>query len=234
MSEVSDFIGVYPNAIPDELCDRLIDTIENHKGAYQGRTGDGVDVEKKNSIDLMLDSHPELNSIKNELINHAFPKFVQYFNQYPLALIGAVSVNVVDDNGAQTTLTPDNYDSVGKAKAADIIRYLYRTGTINIQKYKQEEGGYPHWHSEQFPQAGQTEALHRVVLYMFYLNDVERGGETEFYYQKRKIKPEKGTMVIAPAGFTHSHRGNKPLSGDKYIATSWLLFNPGEKLYGLE
>ena len=66
---------------------------------------------------------------------------------------------------------------------------------------------------------------------MFYLNDVQEGGETEFFYQDLKIKPKKGTMVIAPAGFTHTHRGNKPISNDKYILTSWVLFNPGKVIY---
>jgi hypothetical protein len=33
--------------------------------------------------------------------------------------------------------------------------------------------------------------------------------------------------VIMPAGFTHTHRGNVPLSGDKYIMTSWLLYARG-------
>ena len=55
----------------------------------------------------------------------------------------------------------------------------------------------------------------RVLLFMFYLNDVEEGGETEFYYQNRKIAPKKGSMVVAPGYFTHTHRGNKPVSNDK-------------------
>lgn len=38
-------------------------------------------------------------------------------------------------------------------------------------------------------------------------------------------------MVIAPAGFTHTHRGLVPRSNDKYILTSWVLFNRAEKLY---
>jgi hypothetical protein len=78
--------------------------------------------------------------------------------------------------------------------------------------------------------AGESfEGLHRLVLWMYYLNDVESGGETDFFFQKRSIKPKKGTVVIAPAGFTHTHRGNVPLSGDKYILTSWLLYNRGGK-----
>ena len=150
-----------------------------------------------------------------------------------MALMGAVAVSVSDAQGQPVTLTPANFAALGAPRADGLVKYLYRSGSINVQKYQQNKGGYPHWHSEQFPQNGHNEALHRVVLYMFYLNDVEEGGETEFYYQQRKISPKKGTMVIAPAGFTHTHRGNKPVSGDKYIATSWIMFNRAEQLYAV-
>ena len=38
----------------------------------------------------------------------------------------------------------------------------------------------------------------RELVWMIYLNDIEEGGETEFMYQKRRIKPTQGTMVIFP------------------------------------
>ncbi|TMP71044.1 proline hydroxylase, partial [Pseudoalteromonas ruthenica] len=103
---------------------------------------------------------------------------------------------------------------------------------IQAQKYEVNKGGYPYWHSEVYPQLGHNEALHRVLLFMFYLNDVQDGGETEFVYQNKRIAPKKGTMVIAPGYFTHTHRGNKPVSNDKYILTSWVLFNRAEQIYG--
>ena len=56
-------------------------------------------------------------------------------------------------------------------------------------------------------------------------------GETEFMYQQRKVTPKVGSLLIAPAGFTHTHRGNQPKRGNKYIATSWILFQPAEQLY---
>ncbi|WP_076415481.1 2OG-Fe(II) oxygenase [Shewanella sp. UCD-KL12] len=226
-----DFIEVYPNALPDELCDRLINSFETHSGVSEGRTGHGVDLAKKVSRDLTLDSFENLQGIRNELLGYTLKYSSKYFNQYAMALMGGVSVQVADEEGKSVTLTPENYARLGESRAEALVKYLYRSGTINIQKYQQGKGGYPHWHSEQFPQSGHNEALHRVVLYMFYLNDVEEGGETEFYYQNRKVKPAKGTMVIAPAGFTHSHRGNTPISQDKYIATSWMMFNRAEQLY---
>ena len=64
------------------------------------------------------------------------------------------------------------------------------------------------------------------MAWMVYLNDVPEGGETEFLYQKLKVKPKKGTVLIWPGGYTHLHRGNPPMS-DKYIATGWYQGNIG-------
>ena len=36
--------------------------------------------------------------------------------------------------------------------------------------------------------------------------------------------PKKGTVMICPADFTHTHRGNPPLTADKYIITTWVEF----------
>ncbi len=76
------------------------------------------------------------------------------------------------------------------------------------------------------------EPLHRVLAFQFYLNDVSEGGETEFFYQQKQVASKTGRMLIFPSGFTHTHRGNVPRSGDKYIITSWVLFHRAETLYG--
>lgn len=96
--------------------------------------------------------------------------------------------------------------------------YMYG---IKIQKTNPCEG-YHVWHSEQTGK--QSNGSARVLAWTLYLNDVEEGGETEFLYQSRRIKPKKGTMVLWPAGFTHTHRGNPPLKETKYLATGWVEF----------
>jgi hypothetical protein len=88
---------------------------------------------------------------------------------------------------------------------------------IKIQKTEPGEG-YHIWHFEN----SDTSYLRRVLVYMVYLNDVDEGGETEFLYQGRRIKPRQGRLVLWPAGFTHLHRGNPPISNTKYIITGWL------------
>jgi len=62
----------------------------------------------------------------------------------------------------------------------------------------------------------------RIMVSMLYLNDVEEGGETEFLFQSQRFKPKEGTFLIFPGTYTHMHRGNPPLSGEKYIVTSWI------------
>jgi hypothetical protein len=62
---------------------------------------------------------------------------------------------------------------------------------MNLQRYERRTGGYPHWHSEIYPESNQTEALHRVLFWLCYLNDVAVGGETEFAHQGVKVQPEQ-------------------------------------------
>ena len=81
-------------------------------------------------------------------------------------------------------------------------------------------GGYHSWHHE----ATGVQSSDRVLVWTIYLNDVEEGGETEFLYQSRRIEARTGRVMFCPAGYTHTHRGNPPLSGDKYCVTTWLEF----------
>lgn len=80
--------------------------------------------------------------------------------------------------------------------------------------------GYHIWHFE----SDNLERAGRVLSWGLYLNTVEEGGETEFLYQGIRIPATQGTLVIWPAGFTHAHRGNPPLSGEKYLLTGWVEF----------
>ena len=47
-----------------------------------------------------------------------------------------------------------------------------------------------------------------------------------------KIAPSTGALLLAPTAFTHTHRGNRPVGGDKFIATGWVLFQRAEVLFG--
>jgi hypothetical protein len=80
--------------------------------------------------------------------------------------------------------------------------------------------GYHVWHAEN------VGAMHRnrVLAWSLFLNDVAEGGETEFLHQNVRFEPKKGRMLVFPAYFTHIHRGNPPLTGEKFIATGWAEY----------
>jgi len=95
--------------------------------------------------------------------------------------------------------------------------------SFNIQHYKPSEG-YFQWHTERC--GGDPPATLRYLVFMTYLNDVEDGGETEFFHQKLKVKPKKGLTLIWPSDWTHLHRGVTSPTQEKYIATGWFHLIP--------
>lgn len=66
------------------------------------------------------------------------------------------------------------------------------------------------------------ESSRRFLSFLWYLNDVEQGGETVF--ADLQIQPKAGTMVVFPPLWMFPHRGNAPISGDKYIMSTYLHY----------
>jgi hypothetical protein len=100
---------------------------------------------------------------------------------------------------------------------------LYSTN-YGVYSYRLQKtpvnGGYHVWHHER----GNMENQHRFLAFILYLNDVEVGGETEFHYYPRRVEAKAGRVLVCPADFTHTHRGNPPLSNDKYIIATWASY----------
>tara|TARA_R110000796_G_scaffold1802_1_gene7355 strand:- start:856 stop:1449 length:594 start_codon:yes stop_codon:yes gene_type:complete len=103
--------------------------------------------------------------------------------------------------------------------ASDAYGVPFHFTDLKIQKTLPTEG-YHVWHIEH-GKGFSNEA--RAFVFSIYLNDVEEGGETEFLHFSKRVKPKTGRIVIWPAGFPYIHRGNSPLSGEKYILTSWMM-----------
>lgn len=102
-----------------------------------------------------------------------------------------------------------------------IIQSNATHGIITLRLQKTPIGGGFHtWHCEHYD----SSTSKRILVFQLYLNDVDEGGETEFLYQNKRIYAKEGTGLIWPAGFTHPHRGNPPISNDKYIITGWFEY----------
>ena len=92
---------------------------------------------------------------------------------------------------------------------------------FTIKKYN-KGSAFHAWHSERI--TAQMPKAARHLVFLTYLNDIQDAGETEFFHQEIKIKPEKGLTIIWPADWTFTHRGLPSPSEEKYIINGWYHF----------
>lgn len=232
---MTDFIVAYDNVLSPEHCKSLIKKFERDRQKGPGYTGHGLNLTAKNSMDITISHEDSWKTEEQALVALTTRYLVKYIRQFPHLMTGAVALSFPNpETGQPTQITEEIIGILEDSTLEALVNQVYRLGTINLQRYTRKAGGYHHYHSEIYPSMHDPEhtALHRVLLFMYYLNDVREGGETEFLYQKRNLRPKRGQLVFAPAGFTHTHKGHVPESNDKYILTSWVLFRPAAELFG--
>jgi len=71
----------------------------------------------------------------------------------------------------------------------------------------------------------------RMLAFVWYLNDVEEGGETAFPVLGQAIQPRAGRLIMMPPMWMYAHCGEPPVSGSKYIVTSYLNFQDPEDAF---
>ncbi len=176
--DITDFIGVFPNAVEPDFCDYLCQYVDQ---ASQVAPRNFTHVKDK-QICLDAFSPGEAKGLM-EYVNGCLFYYINEFSY--------------------------------------LTNFSYISALVLLQKTEPTQG-YHMFHGENI----NWNVSDRTLAWMVYLNDVEEGGETEWLYQQRKIKPTKGTVCIWPGSFTHLHRSNPPMS-EKYIATGWYQGNIG-------
>ncbi|AIX16551.1 hypothetical protein Syn7803US13_26 [Synechococcus phage ACG-2014f] len=179
--------------IPNSLSDKLCDDI-----IHKFDSDDRVDYGKINmgDVDTEVKRCKELfiSILDNwrDLDNQVFNASVKGLSQY------REYINELYD--ADYLLGSDNSDQGYRVKRYDIGE------------------DYFHWHHDL--RIDENRRM-RSVAFIWYLNDVEEGGETEFS-NGLKIRPEKGKLLLFPSTWNNVHRGNTPISNTKYAITSFL------------
>lgn len=196
--KIKDFIGIFDGFLDPKICDELIELFK--EGENFGKTFKRIDVEKTGQAYKKDDS---LIVGKEKVFNYRRNQLPEMF-------------------GVSMDICVRKY-----LKETDILKFIDITDLHwNRWKIQKTEpgGGYHLWHVEHGVKL--ADMSDRVIVFTVYLNDVEEGGETEFLFQKQRCKAKKGRICLFPAFFPYVHRGNPPLSGDKYIATGWFVQSP--------
>jgi hypothetical protein len=199
--ELKDFIGVWENFVPGAFCDQLIEFFEhtiNNTADYI--EPNSVVPEKQVEATVLQGSTQYQGNLNRKdtsiLLNYTNDTYSYQVNQFLKSCV----LHYIDNFSQLRSLSMISSD-------------------LKFQKTP-PEGGYHSWHYEN----SSAEFAARELTWMIYLNDVPDGeGETEFLYQRRRIKPTKGTVVVFPAGMTHVHKGNTVFTQDKYILTGWYI-----------
>lgn len=90
-----------------------------------------------------------------------------------------------------------------------------------MKKYEANGKDQFGWHID----VGDKASSSRFLVMFAYLNDVEEGGLTRFQSENDfTIKPKQGRIVIFPPMFMYPHIGEKPVSGPKYILSTYVHY----------
>ena len=229
---ILDFIEVYEGLVDPAICAAICRRFDSSAHG-EGLVGSGFYPDLKKSRDLAITGLVEWNDMAALLMEAVLKALLRYLRKYPHVLVAPLLLeHFPEDGGPPQRLGDRELAGLDDDSLLIIVQQLLRPGAINLQRYTANKGGYPYWHCELYPRDANGETLHRTLLWTIYLNDDFLAGETEFFYQRKKVIPKAGSVLIAPTAFTHTHRGNRPTGGDKYIATSWILFNRAEQIYG--
>lgn len=192
-----DFIGMYDGIYPDGYCNHMIEEFERLN--RQGLCG------SRQHIEGVTKLQKQDESVGLNIRNHN-----------PSSFNGECSLRIFFE-GLQRCF--DEY-----INEYDVLKDpSLRCSSVKMQKTS-PGGGYHVWHPEQ----GNGDQASRGLVYSLYLNTLEpdAAGETEFLYQKLRIPPKENCMVIWPAAFTHTHRGNTVHGNNpKYIITGWFYYD---------
>jgi len=195
-STYNNFIGMYSDVFPDYYCQHMISEFE--RVLEKGSCGN-----RQNTEGVAKTKKQDEFYFLN-LRNHCLSNF------------NNESTSNIFFNGLQNCF--DEY-----ANEYDILKDCnLRCTSVKMQKTL-PGSGYHIWHTEQ----GNGDSANRGLVYILYLNDLDpdAAGETEFLYQRLRIPPKENSLVIWPAAFTHTHRGNVVHSDKpKYIITGWFYY----------
>ncbi len=199
---LDDGIGVFENAFPIDFCEGLISHFE-----YMNSMGKGVTRKVENCPRLEKNDSACNLSPENLMNVWQANDYIEEINNINISYQNFIKIYLQ----SCYNIYNDKYYTLETLSRHDLIH-------IKLQKTSPGEG-YHIWHTEY-----DKSCPYRILAVIVYLNDVEEGGETEFLFQHKRIKPKAGTALIFPAYFTHPHRGNPPLSNNKYILSSWYEF----------
>jgi hypothetical protein len=198
---MQNYIYINNNSISRELCKDIIKKFEKQEDKYDGITASGLNKDIKDTQDYVI---IENNKVWNKIYNFLSKELKNNINNYFKIINNKEDYNNNNQNTSYKYKIFENKPLLNKS--------------FMVQKYLKGKGRYIYHDDSSIDHLNKK---YRVITFLWYLNDVEEGGETVFFGEY-KIKPKAGTLIFFPAVWCYPHTGKMPISSDKYIITGWL------------
>jgi len=189
------FIYENEHSLCPELCEEIINLFESSPHKSDGVTIGGVNKNIKDTTDLSISKSHKWTNIY-ECLENELKHNIQKYKSFIHGKYADPTYNIIDD---KFEITP-----------------------FMVQRYIKNEGKYIYHNDFNIDYSNK---MYRVITYLFYLNDVIEGGETEFFGGEIRITPKRGKMILFPSSWTFPHCGKMPISSNKYIITGWIYAN---------
>lgn len=194
MKRLGDLIMVIDDVLPKEVCDAMI------------KKFDGVNIGDEKRVSQM-----------------EWDKDYRQFTELHITTHEQFEA----ERDALTFVQSRLYEEYRKRVGGDFLIPFEGCGIegIRMKKYAANDYDQFGWHAD----VGDSRSCKRSLAMFTYLNDVEEGGETVFggildEGKDLTIIPKAGRMVIFPPMWMFPHKGNKPVSGPKYIVSQYTHY----------
>lgn len=198
--KLTDFIRVYDDALSPDVCSQMV---------------------------LAFEAAP-----KTQTKIEGFREFYEC----PVNEFGAIMARTPVAHADFSKPAPTYTEVIVKAMRAHLNRYQKDAGVapgdwpkevgfekLRMKRYDQGEGQFG-----RHVDVADYASARRFLVFFFYINDVEEGGETAFYGEGEEpimvVKPKRGSLLMFPPLWTFPHAGMMPKSGPKYIAGGYLHY----------
>jgi len=189
---MNNYIYQKHNSLSKNNCNKIIELFEKETNSkYEGVTFSGLNKNIKNTTDYSINKN---DNNWTDIYNLLVLELQINLKNY----INSLYINSFDEKYKYF----ENSD--------------LSTNDFMIQRYIKSHGKYIYHHD-----FSKRSTEHRVITFLWYLNTIEEGGETEFW-GNYKIKPEEGKLIFFPSLWCFPHCGSVPISDNKYIITGWL------------
>lgn len=177
-----NYFYINQTSISPELCKTIINMFNIDNNKYPGITYAGLNKNIKDTNDLVIPNSPD---------KPGFDKWIKLhkFLEKELAKNTKEYIKILDE------LIVKNHEKEATTHEYKTFGNFVTTESFMVQRYTKQKGRYIYhndFHSDY------DAKKYRVITYLWYLNTVEEGGETEFW-GTHTIKPEAGKLLLFPA-----------------------------------